>query len=521
MNNNTNKNIDKKLFFIWIWWIWMSALARFYKAKWFEISWSNNEKSSITDELESEWIKITIWHSAKNISWNEEKIFYTEAIPKTNSEFKKVKKLKEEWKFKWDFLTYFQWVWEISKNYKTIAVAGAHWKSTTTAMIAIILQELWLSPSCIIWTKVPNFWNKNFLIWDWEFLIVEACEYRESFLNLDIFWEIVLNIEAEHLDYYKTEKKYLEAFSKFEKKIPNNGFLIWNKNCKNSKKIFLEEENKILEDEKNFLRNRWKKWPDWKIVEKFISKRFFWLNQKNLDKIPNLQVLWNHIKYDALCAITAVEKILLAINRNEKNLELIKKIFGEKNDEENSEENLVRKKNFIEWKRFFNSKTIKNKSLKILQKKFSWTWRRFENIWKLWNSTVISDYAHHPTEIKFTLESAAKKFPNKKIIAIFEPHQYSRTIELFDDFTKSFGKCELVIIPAIYEVRDKKSDLEKMSPEILSNWINKISWNSKFLDWYEKTEEFLNIAFKNSDEHIFIFMWAWDIDMYARKILNK
>lgn len=484
----------------------MSALARFYKAKWFEVSWSDTEKSSITDELESEWIKIFIWHSAKNISWNEEKIFYTEAIPSTNPELKKAKKLELK------MMTYFEWVWEISKNYKTIAVAWAHWKSTTTAMIAIILQELWLSPSCIVWTKVPNFWNKNFLVWDWEFLIVEACEYRESFLNLEIFWEVVLNIEAEHLDYYKTEENYLKAFQKFEKKIPDNWFLIWNKNCKNSKKIFLGEENKILENEKNFLRDREKKWAKSTIWKKFISKRFFWLNQKNLDKLPGLQIPWNHIKYDALCAITAVEKILLALDRNQKNLELILKIFWD---------DKIRKNHFLEWKKFFCWRWLKQKNLKILQKKFSWTWRRFENLWKFWEATVISDYAHHPTEIKATLKSARKKFPNKEIITIFEPHQYSRTIELFDDFCKSFSDTDLVIIPSIYEVRDKKSDLEKTSPEKLAEWIKKISWNWKFLNWYEKTKEFLNVAFKNSDKYVLIFMGAGDVDKVGREILEK
>ena len=166
-----------------------------------------------------------------------------EIFQNTSLPFKKAKKLELK------MMTYFEWVWEISKNYKTIAVAWAHWKSTTTSMIAILMQELWLSPSCIVWTKVPNFWNKNFLVWDWEFLIVEACEYRENFLNLEVFWEVILNIEAEHLDYYWTEKKYLEAFEKFEKKIPDDWFLVWNKNCKNSKKIFSEIEKKISNEE--------------------------------------------------------------------------------------------------------------------------------------------------------------------------------------------------------------------------------------------------------------------------------
>ena len=141
-------------------------------------------------------------------------------------------------------------------------------------------------------------------------------------------------------------------------------------------------------------------------------------------------------------------------------------------------------------------------------------------MWKFWKSIIISDYAHHPTEIKATLKSARKKFPKKEIITIFEPHQYSRTIELFDDFCQSFSDANLVIIPSIYEVRDKKSDLEKTSPEKLANWIEKFSHNWKFLDWYNETEKFLRENFYD-EEKILIFMGAGDIDKLGRKILEK
>jgi len=480
----------------------MSALARFYKSQWYNVCGSDSVCSSVTEDLENEWIQVLLSHCECNIFWDEEKIFYTEAISEKNIELQKAKKL-------WlNTMTYFEWVWEISKNYKTIAIAWAHWKSTTTSMIAILLQELWLSPSCIVWTKVPNFWNKNFLLWNWEFLIVEACEYRESFLNLEVFWEVILNIEAEHLDYFKTEKKYLKAFNDFSKKIEwkwnEKKFLIWNKNCKNSKEIFTKKENKIKEQEKKYLNK-------WKFAKDFNPNKYLWLTQKKLEKVPRLQIPWNHIKFDALCAVSAVEKILLSLERNEKNFEIITKIFWE---------NWTRKKHFFEWKKFFCWRWLKQKNFKILQKKFSWTWRRFENIWNFWNNTVISDYAHHPTEIKATLKSAKQKFKeNSKIITIFEPHQYSRTIQLFDDFCKSFWDSDLVIIPSIFEVRDIKEDVKKMSAKKLAEWINKITNNAKFLDWYEETEKFLRKNYSEKD-NILIFMWAGNIDKLARKIIK-
>ncbi|MCD5383033.1 UDP-N-acetylmuramate--L-alanine ligase [Candidatus Gracilibacteria bacterium] len=492
--------MNKKIFFIGIGGIGMSALARFYKAKGFEVAGSDAEKTSITEELISEGIDVKIGHCPENITGNEEKIFYTEAISEKNIEFQKAKKLKLNLK------TYFEGVGEISKKYKTIAVAGAHGKSTTTAMIAILLQELGLSPSCIVGTKVPNFGNKNFLVGDGEFLIVEACEYRESFLDLEIFGEVILNIEAEHLDYYGTEEKYFEAFKKFYKKIPKNGFLIWNKNCKNSKKIFGEEEKKIKELEKKFIQNE----KNFEEGKKFLEKKITGI-KGDLKKIPDFQIPGNHIKFDVLCAVKAVEKILLSMDRNEENLKKIFKIFGE---------NKIREKHFFEGKKFFCGRGLKNKNFKILQKKFSGTWRRFEILGKVGKSTIISDYAHHPAEIIATLKSAKLKFPNQKIITIFEPHQYSRTIELFDDFCKSFGDADLVIIPSIYKVRDKDEDVKKMSPKQLADGILEISGNSKFLDGYNETEKFLRENFEN-DENILIFMGAGDIDNLARKFIGK
>ena len=429
--------MKKKIYFIWIWGIWMSALARFYFSKWYEISWSDSENTKLIEELKSEWIKVEIGHSWKEINWKEEIIFYTEAIPENNFELKKAKKL-------WlKLMTYFQWLWELSKKYKTIAIAGAHWKSTTTAMIWILMEKIWLNPTVIVWTKVPNFWNKNILVWNWEYLIVEACEYRESFLNLNLFWAVILNIEAEHLDYYKNEENYLKAFENFIWKIPEKWFLIINWEDKNCEKILKNTQ----------------------IQTKNISK-IYWEKTKN---IWNFKIPWEHIKFDAICAIKSVEKIF---DKKEQNLE------------------------------------------EILQKNFSGTRRRFEVIWeKNWN-LIISDYAHHPTEIKLTLKSLKEKYKDKKIICIFEPHQYSRTIELFDDFCKSFEDCDKVIIPSIYKVRDSKNDIKIMSAEKLANWINKFSKNSLFIDWYFETEKYLKN--RNFNE-IFIFMWAWDIDNLARK----
>ena len=428
----------KKLHFIWIWGIWMSALARYYKNKWYQISWSDSEKSELIEDLENEWIRVVIWHFEENISWDEQKVFYTKAVWVSNPELKKAIDLNIK------TFDYFQWLWEISKDTKCIWISGSHWKSTTTSMIWIILQELWLKPDVIVWTKVPNFWNNNYLAWDWEYLIVEACEYKDSFLSLNLYWAVILNIEADHLDHYKTEENYIKWYERFIENIPKDWFLVINKNDSNTAKIKTKAKCKIIE----------------------VGQ-----SAEDLSKVPRFNIPWDHILFDWLIAMQTVKQITSADN-------------GE----------------------IFNALS-----------KFKWTWRRFEQVWVFKWAVVISDYAHHPTEISVTLKWAREKFWAERIVTIFEAHQYSRTIELFDDFCKSFWESDLVIIPSIYKVRDKQEDIDKMSPEILSKWINKVSDNSIFIDWFEKTKEYLEDNIEAWD--VIMIMWAWPIDDLARSLV--
>lgn len=439
--------MSKILHFIGIWWIWMSALARYYLNKWYHVKWSDNENSDLIQELISQWIKVKIWHDENNIDWSEDTVYYSPAVIQNNNELRKAKK------FNIKCLDYFMWVWEISKKTKCIAISWTHWKSTTTSMIWIILQEIGLKPDVIVWTKVPNFNNKNYLEWNWEYLIVEACEYKESFLNLDVYWAVILNMEADHLDYYKNERNYVKWFEKFVEKLPSNWFLIINNNDSNCTHVKKKAKCKIIEI--NWTKN-------------------------NLDKIPELSVPWNHIKLDWLFAIEACKEI---INKNKK----------------------------------INICNLNSKLFSAI-KMFSWTWRRFEQIWEFNWAKVISDYAHHPTEISATLGWAREKYKKNNIICVFEPHQYSRTIELFHDFCNCFWDSDFVIIPSIYEVRDNPRDKNKMSAKKLAIWIDKISNNALFIDWYEETILYLKHNVKKWD--IVIVMGAGPIDFVARELVD-
>ena len=144
--------------------------------------------------------------------------------------------------------------------------------------------------------------------------------------------------------------------------------------------------------------------------------------------------------------------------------------------------------------------------------KYSWVWRRMEFLWNTQNNNlVISDYGHHPTEISLTLEAIRNRYFDKKIITIFQPHQYSRTIELIEDFKTCFQNTHTLIVPNIYESRDSQEDKQKMNTQIfLDNiqHIDKINWVN--LEYTQKIISHLDE--KHKDEAVIILLWAWDVD---------
>ncbi len=218
-----------KIHFIGIGGIGVSALAQYYLAKGNQVSGSDLVVSEITDFLEKKGIKIFNRNSENNISKDIDLIIYSPAVRKDNPEIKKAKELKIK------LQSYPEALGELTKEYYTIAVAGSHGKSTTTAMLGILMQNAGLDPTVIVGTKVKEFGNSNFRFGKSKFLVIEACEYDASFLHYFPKIIVITNIDKEHLDFFKTFANVKKAFKDFSKKLPKDGFLIENKNNKNLK----------------------------------------------------------------------------------------------------------------------------------------------------------------------------------------------------------------------------------------------------------------------------------------------
>ncbi|MBL4693951.1 UDP-N-acetylmuramate--L-alanine ligase [Candidatus Gracilibacteria bacterium] len=191
--------------FIGIGGIGNSALAQIYKSQGHTVSGSDSTTSDLTKHLEESGIKVSIGHNAENAK-DAELIVYSPAIPQNNPELLPGVKT----------LSYPEALGELTKEYETIAVAGTHGKSTTTAMLASIMIDAGLDPTVVVGTKVRELDGENFRVGKGKYLLIEACEYKDSFLNFHTTHLIITNIEADHLDFYKTEEAYFKAFKELK-----------------------------------------------------------------------------------------------------------------------------------------------------------------------------------------------------------------------------------------------------------------------------------------------------------------
>lgn len=445
-------NMKKNIYIIWIWWIWTSAIARYYNEKWYNVYWSDKNKSNLIDKLIEEWIKISIWDNIDYITNNIDLLVYSEAINDDNKELIKAKEIGINIK------SYPQSLAEIWKNKKMIAISGTHWKSTTTSLTSLIFKNSEENYTSIVWTLLKEFDWKNFYKQEKnnsknEYLIIEACEYKKSFHNYNPYILSILNIEADHLDFYKNEQNYIDAYKDMLGKVEIDWYVIIDWQDKNSKELI------------------WKR-KDIKYV--IIENNYYYIDwQKYIFPKLNLFFPWDHILYDSRVS-------------------------------------------YIIWKIIW----IEEKKIIEAIENYKWVWRRMEHIWTTKNNNiVISDYAHHPTEIKKTLKTIKEKYKWKQILTVFQAHQYSRTIELLNDFINSFNDTDKLIISNIYESRDSNEDKKKINSQIFTEKIihdNKQNWEN-----LQNTEKLIKDFDNNNKNSIIVLMWAWDIDSLRSSLKYK
>lgn len=449
-----------KVHFIGIGGIGVSALAQYFLKKGDTVTGSDLVSSEITDFLRKQRVKIYIGkHKETNISKDIDLVIYSPAVSSNNPELLKAKSYKLKTK------SYPRALGEITKGYFTIAVSGTHGKSTTVAMIALILIKAGLNPTVILGTKLKEFGNSNFRMGQFpggkpphtiasgelrgrsvsrkidKYLVIEADEWQASFLNYFPKIIVLTNIEREHLDYFKNLTHILRTYKKYINRLPEDGILVSNRNDENVYRLATKNRKPNI---------------------------FYSLKQKEAKKMKKtLKVFGDHNVSNALAA--------LAVARA---LKVSDKIAYEALSEYNG------------------------------------AWRRFEVIQTDFDGrklTIISDYAHHPTEIRATLKAAREKFRKRKIWAIFQPHQYQRTYYFFNEFVKAFDLADEIILTAVYDVagRETKKISKKVSIKKLASSLEKRGKSAHFIENFRKIPQFLRKKVKPED--IILIMGAGDI----------
>lgn len=437
-----------KVYIIWIWWIWISALARYYLTQSYTIYWSDKSTSELIENLRNEWINIKIWENPDMLNNEFDLVVYSEAIEENQIERITAQKLWIE------TISYPKALSKIANTKKLITIAWTHGKSTTTSMTSLVFKNSEIDFSCIVWTLIKEFGNKNFFhrkdTQDEEYFIIEACEYKKSFLNYKPYIWVITNIELDHIDYYKNMDNYMLAFKEYIDNIIPWWYAILNWQDNNCKKLL-------------WLRN------DIKYIEVY-NDHYTYNGQINSYPIIDIKIPWEHIQYDSRIA-------------------------------------------YIIWHMIW---IVDNKVIDSLED-YSWVWRRMEFLWKtVHNNILMSDYGHHPTEISLTLKSIKDSNMDKELLTVFQPHQYSRTYELIEDFKNCFSKTDKLIVSNIYESRDSEIDKQKINTNKfvdLINHENKINWN-----WLENTLKLIEEYDRNNANSIILLLWAWDIDNLRYKI---
>lgn len=438
----------------------VSALAGILKKLGHIVSGSDNEENSLTEKLKRDGIKIYIGHDKKNIMPDIDVVIHSLAIPLSNSELTQARKKGIK------ILSYPEAVGQLTKQYFTIAVCGTHGKSTITSLIAKILIENIFDLTVIVGTKVKELDNTNFRVGKSKILVLEACEYCRAFLNYNPRIIVLHTLDPDHLDYYKSFTNYLNAFRQFANKLPADGYFFANLDDEDVHDILQYLQSKKFAPYNLFTYSTKYSYADFFLKENQIFHKSVGLGELNL-KVPGAHNRTNALAAFVVCSMLGIapKNILKSLNR------------------------------------------------------YEGAHRRFEIKGKIGKTILIDDYAHHPEEIKATLQAAREKFPRKKICVVFQPHQYSRTKNLLEEFSTAFKGANCVIVPNIYEVRDTKKDKKSISPEIFVSRIRKSNKNVFYGQGIKNTVNWLD---KNAKKFDVIFtMGAGDVWKIGDSLLKS
>ncbi|MGI6166713.1 MAG: UDP-N-acetylmuramate--L-alanine ligase [Eubacteriales bacterium] len=440
--------VAKSVFFIGIGGINMSSLAHLTHIAGYRTGGSDRTESELTRRLENEGIEIKYRHDAENIA-GYDVIVYTVAIPPENPEYAAAAAAGLPLISRADYLGY------LMTGYKNrIGISGMHGKSTCTTMCAQVFMEGGADPTVMSGAEMASM-NGAYRIGGSENFIFEACEYMDSFLDFNPNIAVVLNIEPEHLDYFSGIEQIKDSFVKFARIAAPQGSLVANADDENVREVVSRAEINTI----TFgIHNPEAIFRAANIVRENGFCSFDIMKHDAFFCRAALSVPGVHNVYNALASAAVADLCGIEADRIAAGLRV-----------------------------------------------FTGAKRRLERVGTMKGAIVFSDYAHHPTEIRASLESLANMGTEGELICVFQPHTYSRTAALFDDFAAAFGYADRVLVTDIYAARGAE-DYGVSSKKLAAAIEDK----AEYMDSMEKTAAFLVNHLLPGDK--VVIMGAGDID---------
>jgi UDP-N-acetylmuramate--alanine ligase len=383
----------------------LSAIAGLLLESGYSVSGSDRKASDILDRLVAAGAHIYVGHSPENIA-GAKLVVRSSAIPDDNVEVRAAKKAGIPVLKRADFLGQFM------EDRIGIAVAGTHGKTTTTAMIAWMLSSLGQDPSYIIGSDLRNLGTTAHAGKGAAF-VIEADEYDYMFLGLKPEIAIVTNIEFDHPDFYKTENDYYQSFSDFASTLREGGLLLVCGDDIGAARLMDKQRNRPIQTLTYGICDQALDYYAYGMVHNPVGGLTFdvVVQGKSADRVRiALQVPGEHNARNSLAALAVANRMELPLDEAARALST-----------------------------------------------FRGTGRRFEVLGEAAGITVIDDYAHHPTEIRATLSAARARYPGRQLWVVWQPHTYSRTRTLFDDFATAFIEANHVVVTEVYAAREPVS----------------------------------------------------------------
>ena len=450
---------NKRIHMIGIGGISMSGIAQLLINHKAIISGSDMQNSEIIQKLQDDGIKVQIGHHPEMIK-DADIIIYTAAIKDDDPERLEAKNLKKEMYERAEFLGL------LTKEYKNcICISGTHGKSTTTGMVSLAFIEANLNPTIHI-GAILNQINGNTKIGSKDYLILESCEYVDSFLHFHPTSEIVLNIDNDHLDYFKNLENIQDSFEKFVDLLPNNGILIKNNDDENSKLINNYNGKTItyaIEEDALYTAR------DITYTKEGFPKFYIFYKNEPLISI-SLKVYGYHNIYNALATFALCHEYINDINKIKKGIEAYTGI-----------------------KRRFEFIGNYNESVK-----------------------VYDDYAHHPTELETTLNSV-RKVEHNESWAVFQAHTFSRTKEHYKRFAKILSNFDHIIIAKIYPARE--TNTFNITENMIIEEIKLYNENAIYIEDFHQIVEYIKSNVQEND--LVITIGAGPINQIGLELLDK